>query len=160
MLPSRGDYINRWSTGRGGGFRRWRRECVWALSPSLILDVVYFPPLSFPRRELIALVHISIFHQWLSCCWIISFGCDFGCHDLSLFTWKTATKKNSLCSNTYVQTCLCSPTQRYPDGFFFYKKRRWSCNNNLRHKHTCCRHHDLNQGCQTHLSSGATYIPI
>lgn len=41
MIPSLGDYINRL---HGGRRRKKRRGRVWALSPSLILDVVYSYP--------------------------------------------------------------------------------------------------------------------
>lgn len=52
-LPSQGDYINTYRGDREAVnvvVRRWRSNCIWTLSPLLIIDVVYFPALGFPRR--------------------------------------------------------------------------------------------------------------
>lgn len=103
--------------GRGGGVRRWRRVCVRPLSPSLILDVVY-SPLSFPKRELIASVHISVFHQWLSCCRIILSDCDCGTGQLvwvcSLGKKKTTKKALYLPRVSCKLACII---QRHPGTF-------------------------------------------
>lgn len=106
MLPSWGDYINRW--GRAGVFRRWRTERASALSPSLILDAVYSPPLSFPIREFIASVHISVFHQWQSCCGIILSCCD---RETCKVIWVCSVEKNK--TKQQKRNPLCAETLAY-----------------------------------------------
>lgn len=119
--------------GGGGVFRRWRGGRVWALSPSLILDVVYSSPLSSPRRELIASVHISIFYQWLSCCRIISSDCDSGSAVPSLFTWKTA-KRLSVFRHSNTNMLVYPNRDIHFDFFLIPRQRDWVY---VRHVDTC-----------------------